>query len=421
MKKSFLYTSIITAMLANSAVMAQSVDSDSDGVEDAFDACPGTPINRGTTTNYINQFLAYVDEVGCRYVIDDDFDGVRDYMDECLDTPHFTEDSIASRVDLYGCTAINTARVEAEDYTAHYDKDWGNKGSVYREDSVDIEVTSDEEGGHNIFWVEDGEWLEYDLELTAATYQITPRVASETGGGSFSMWLDGKFIGRHDVTATGGWQTWESQASNLVSMDSGVHKLRIQFEGGGVNLNYIDFTGSGGVQMSFMDEDRDGLADYTEDRCVRTNNHQDIDWQGCDSESTASYFRFVEKIQAEDFESAQGVGIEPTTDLREGNNVGFIDAGDWMQYHTVTIPKAGTYQFLFKIASGNPEGGVIQIETAGGEEVLGTLTVPHTNGWQAWKREFVNVELEAGEYRFALKALDGNFNINWFSIIDFNY
>jgi OOP family OmpA-OmpF porin len=59
------------------------LDSDGDGVIDRLDQCPGTPPN------------APVDEVGCE--LDSDGDGVVDSQDECPDTPPNTE------VDAFGC------------------------------------------------------------------------------------------------------------------------------------------------------------------------------------------------------------------------------------------------------------------------------------------------------------------------------
>lgn len=59
------------------------IDSDSDGVEDIVDKCPGTPLN------------VIVDETGCPK--DSDQDGVADYIDICPDTPMQVD------VDKYGC------------------------------------------------------------------------------------------------------------------------------------------------------------------------------------------------------------------------------------------------------------------------------------------------------------------------------
>jgi OOP family OmpA-OmpF porin len=59
------------------------IDTDGDGVPDAVDQCPGTPVG------------AEVDEVGCE--LDSDGDGVVDSQDECPDTPPNTE------VDAFGC------------------------------------------------------------------------------------------------------------------------------------------------------------------------------------------------------------------------------------------------------------------------------------------------------------------------------
>lgn len=62
------------------------MDSDGDGVVDAADRCPGTPVG------------VRVDAAGCP--VDTDGDGVPDYLDACLDTPK------GARVDEKGCPFV---------------------------------------------------------------------------------------------------------------------------------------------------------------------------------------------------------------------------------------------------------------------------------------------------------------------------
>lgn len=65
------------------AVAAVPADSDNDGVADADDQCPNTPVG------------ATVDAAGC--ALDSDADGVADYLDKCPDTP------AGVKVDENGC------------------------------------------------------------------------------------------------------------------------------------------------------------------------------------------------------------------------------------------------------------------------------------------------------------------------------
>ena len=44
-----------------------------------------------------------------------------------------------------------------------------------------------------------------------------------------------------------------------------------------------------------------------------------------------------------------GVQKETTSDVGGGQNVGFIDIGDWMSYPAVTIPSAGAYKVEYQV------------------------------------------------------------------------
>ena len=73
---------------------------------------------------------------------------------------------------------VGEQRVQSEDYEGFYDLDPGNRGGAYRSDDVDIEPTTDVGGGFNVGWVQQGEWLEYAVALSAGRYEVTTRVAS---------------------------------------------------------------------------------------------------------------------------------------------------------------------------------------------------------------------------------------------------
>lgn len=119
-------------------------------------------------------------------------------------------------------------------------------------------------------------------------------------------------------------------------------------------------------------------------------------------------------IQAESWCQMSGVQKESTSDAGGGQNVGWIDAGDWMTY-SVDIPSANTYKISYRIASLNG-GGQIQVEKAGGSPVYSNINVPPTGGWQNWQTITHNVTLPAGNQLIALSAITGGFNLNWLKI-----
>ena len=75
------------------------------------------------------------------------------------------------------------------------------------------------------------------------------------------------------------------------------------------------------------------------------------------------------------------VDIQATTDAGGGYNIGWVSAGEWLNY-TVNVATAGTYDVDVRLAS-TAAGGTFHIEVDGVDKT-GRLTVPNTRGWQTW-------------------------------------
>lgn len=89
-----------------------------------------------------------------------------------------------------------------------------------------------------------------------------------------------------------------------------------------------------------------------------------------------------------------GVDIETTADTGGGYDVGWIVAGEWLNY-TVNVTTAGTYTIEARVASSGT-GGTFHIE-ANGVDKTGPISIPDTGGWQMWTTVTkTNVSLSAG-------------------------
>lgn len=119
-------------------------------------------------------------------------------------------------------------------------------------------------------------------------------------------------------------------------------------------------------------------------------------------------------IQAENYFSNNGVQTEATTDAGGGQNVGWIEANDWMAYSNVTIPTTGAYTIEYRVAS--PSGGRLSADLNGGGVLLGEVGIPATGGWQNWTTVTQTVNINAGTYNFGVFAKTGGWNINWIRI-----
>jgi hypothetical protein len=137
-------------------------------------------------------------------------------------------------------------RIEAENYRlggsgiGYFDTTAGNSGKVYREDEVDIEVTEDSSGDYAVGWVEQGEWLSYEINAPASgIYQIVVRAATPNTGRYFRIEIDGLDVsGSVEIPWSGGWQEWVD-VDVYVPIRGGRHTLRLVAETDRFNVNYM--------------------------------------------------------------------------------------------------------------------------------------------------------------------------------------
>jgi hypothetical protein len=114
-------------------------------------------------------------------------------------------------------------------------------------------------------------------------------------------------------------------------------------------------------------------------------------------------------VQAENFTAMNGIQTQATTDAGGGSNVGYIDAGDWLDYK-VNVQTAGTYNIQYRVASLNG-GGSIQLRSD--TTVLATTAVPSTGAWQTWVTVNATADLAAGEQTLRIAVPVGGYNLNW--------
>lgn len=114
-------------------------------------------------------------------------------------------------------------------------------------------------------------------------------------------------------------------------------------------------------------------------------------------------------IEAEEYNKMDGIRLEKTADETGFANVGYIDAGDWLEYK-IEVPSSGTYAIDFRIASTQTSVLSLIID---GEEIL-TQTLQNTSGWQNWETMSDTVTLPQGGHTIRIQAVTPGFNINWF-------
>jgi hypothetical protein len=131
------------------------------------------------------------------------------------------------------------------------------------------------------------------------------------------------------------------------------------------------------------------------------------------------YLLIPGKIEAEAFSVNQGLALETTTDTGGGQNVGYTNAGDYLDYR-VRVLKTAKYTFEVRAASLSVGGKieVQQINTAG--TVVGSVivTIPVTGGWQTWKTVSASIDMIEGVSTLKVKILQPEFNMNWYKFTD---
>lgn len=147
--------------------------------------------------------------------------------------------------------ALIPGQIEMENYDlggpaiAYNDVDLTNNGGQFRPaEAVDIEACS--EGGFNVGWIRQGEWIEYATEVElAGHYLFEARVAAESNGGSFHLEFDGvNRTGTIQAPVTGGWQAWTTRTAQ-VPLPAGQQVMRFVNDSGSsgqFNINWVRFT-----------------------------------------------------------------------------------------------------------------------------------------------------------------------------------
>ncbi|MBN1598626.1 MAG: carbohydrate-binding protein, partial [Bacteroidales bacterium] len=315
-----------------------------------------------------------------------------------------------------------------------------------------IQTEACSEGGENIGWVDAGDWADYNVDVSSSgTYTVNFRVAADGSDAKSVQLQAGGSIATANFTATGGWQNWTT-ATSQINLNAGSQIVRLYFPVAGINVNFIEivqgvtpvltsilvspsnvtlevgqtqqFTATGydqngnvmSISPSWSGTNSSGLFTATSAGTFTVTASQ-----GGISGSAAVIVNSADQgvsvpgtIQAEDYTAMSGIQTESTSDAGGGLNVGWIDAGDWMEY-LINASSAGTYVITYRIASLNG-GGQVTMSRNGTN--LATTSIPSTGGWQNWTDVTANVSLVSGTQTIRLTANSGGWNLNYWRVTE---
>lgn len=343
--------------------------------------------------------------------------------------------------------------IEGEDYDlgcdAYADMSDGNTGGLYRNDDVDI--TDGADGGYAIGWIDEGEWLEYTVDVAnTATYDVEYVVASPDGTGEIQLQVDGETLATMAVPNTTDWSIYET-ATATVDLTEGVQVIRLVFSGS-INFDHINikeerdpsYLASVEITPSastiYLGESINltatGYDQYDDEYAINEtwSSTGSIDQNGLFSGenigsftvtasdggvSTSANISVVEvpacianvpgSFEAEAYDQMSGIQTEDCSE--GGQNVGWIDTGDWLQFDDICVASSGAYNAEFRVAS-QSNGGQFEIQDQD-DNVLAIVDVPVTGGWQNWESVDASLQMTNSVTSIKLVVTDGGFNLNW--------
>ncbi|RZA01117.1 MAG: carbohydrate-binding protein, partial [Moraxellaceae bacterium] len=241
---------------------------------------------------------------------------------------------------------------------------------------------------------------------STATFRGKPSSSSSSLAGNWTAWLN-----RDTANGSGDYETRADFGSAVCASPTAI-QARVRgtatvYAPGNATPDVLQsFSASAGLacQNSLQN---DGICNDYEVRFLCSSTTSSSSTQS--SSSTAAFTRTIE---AETYTNMSGVQLENTQDpLGGGQNVGWIDANDWMAYSNVNFPSSGVYRVEYRVAS-LAGGGILDLNLNAGTIPLGRLTIPSTGSWQTWTTISHNVSITSGTYNLGLFAVQGGWNIN---------
>jgi hypothetical protein len=131
-----------------------------------------------------------------------------------------------------------TLRLQAEACDAYSDTSTGNLGGSYRDGDLDI---ADLPGsGWVVGWTDPNEWVQFtDVLLSEGNYRFSARVSSGSTNKTIRLEIDNIPVGSVGAPFGGDWSNYSTVALGTRFLPQGKHSLRVVFEQGHVNLDWV--------------------------------------------------------------------------------------------------------------------------------------------------------------------------------------
>ena len=330
-----------------------------------------------------------------------------------------------------------TIRIEAEDYKlgvngdTYLDTSRNNFGGAYRQDDVDLETTKDVVGGgYNVAWIEAGEYLTYDVDITkAGEYDLVLRVATPNKDAKkVDVVIDGKTY-TASFSNTGGWQAYADVVVSNVNLSAGTKELRLDMKSGGFNLNYFELRSQQSTNEPIGVKPPVTEPPVTEPPTTEPPVTEPPAFEPVINEPSpegiirieaenykpgtngVEYFDFEADNFGGEYRPNEPVDIEVTGDVDGDYNIGWIVAGESLAYD-VKVTQAGNYDLVLRLAVPETDQPQSLDAVIGGKTYTAEFGI--TGGWQTYADVVINnVNLTAGVQELRLDFKSSSFNLNY--------
>jgi hypothetical protein len=238
---------------------------------------------------------------------------------------------------------------------------------------VETDRCHDDHGGLYVGWLEEGDRIDYDVDIIEDRYYIDLRVGKPNGTtpGQGQIQLDGVPYYTFTVPGTGGWFDWRTIRDEVL-LPEGRFRMSLLIDQGDWNINWMKFK----------------------------------------TDSVEYYHPIPGKIEAEDYWDTFGGISERQPDVSNEVAMAYLESGDWMEYY-VDVQQSDTFLIDFLVSQ---DAGVPDIlgEFYVDNTLLFDLPIPPTGHWQTWTTLTEKAYLTAGIHKIKFLIAKGPFNIHWF-------
>lgn len=267
--------------------------------------------------------------------------------------------------------------------TAQYDN--GGEGVAYHDrDAANLLSNSYRPGlgvdssGSGVGWISAGEWLAYTVNVSVAgDYTLALSLSHPGTGGAMHVDFNGvNATGVVPFPTTGGWGVFQT-ITKTVRLNAGRQVMHVVFDANGS-------TGYG-----------PGLGNIVISTAIAQSPFGGAALMIPGTINPAHYDNGGEGVAYHDNEAANLMtsGAFRTGVDARANEVGWISAGEWLEY-TINVSASGAYTLSIPLS--HPGTGGTMHVTVDGVNVTGPLGIPSTASWDTYSTITKSVALSAG-------------------------